>query len=551
MGAPDVLVISYGLWQDRYGGEPDTIGRSVTVNGAPTTIIGVMPPGFYFPSRAAEFWSPLAFPPDATRGGHYLGVLGRLTPGVTIDEAGVEMRGISERLALQYPADSSGESAEVVALLDQVVGGVRTPLITLLAAVGVVVLIACANVANLLLVRASVREREIAIRTALGAGRRRIVLQMLAESVVLATAGGAVGLLLAWLAMAPIQSIGAGSIPRVADVSIDGRVLLFTAGASLLTGLLFGLAPAWHAVGGGLGAMLKDSGRSSTSGGSRWIRNGLLVGEVALSIVLLVGAVLLLRSFDRITNVDPGFDAEQVLAFQVSLPQTSYTEEAQRVDFHDRLQADLLRIPGVASAGTIQTLPLRGGYVLTFGVDGRPPAEPGQEPSANYRVVGADYFETLAIPLHRGRRLEPADTMTSERVAVVDEAFVAEHFPDEDPIGRGLDIGDGSDGYYRIVGVVGNVRHGGLDADAAPTMYVPYRQNTFGTMWVVVRTGGDPAQLAGTMRGVVQSLDPSLPAYSITPLSMVLRDSVSDRRFSMLLLVVFAGVALVMAAVGL
>jgi putative ABC transport system permease protein len=517
------------------------------------TIVGVMPPGFYFPARTAEFWQPIAInPANASRGGHFLGVIARMKPGVGVEAAGAEMRALAERLAKQYPDNSAGESAEVVAMHEQVVGAVRPALMTLFAAVGVVILIACANVANLLLVRASVREKEVAIRAALGAARGRLMRQMLVESLVLAIAGGALGVLFAYLAIPAIQTLGANSIPRVADVAIDGRVLAFAAAAAVLTGLLFGAVPAWQASRAGAGAILKEGGRSSSTAGGRWVRSGLLVAEVALSIVLLVGAMLLLRSFSRLTNVNPGFEPERVLAFQVSLPQTSYTEDGNRVAFFDALLARLDALPGVAGAGMVQTLPMRGGYVLSFEIQGRPPAKPGEEPSANHRVVSPGYFSTLGIPLRRGRLIDAGDAEKSKMVAVVDEAFVARHFPNEDPIGRGIDIGNGSDGFYEIVGVVGNVHHDGLDATPDPTMYVPFKQDVFSTMWILAAAErGDPAQLSTAVRQTVRDLDRSLPAYSINPLATIVSDSVAARRFSMLLLAMFAGMALFLAAVGL
>ncbi|MEZ5316181.1 MAG: ABC transporter permease [Vicinamibacterales bacterium] len=550
--APNVVVISHTLWQQRFGGSPDVVGRTVPVNGVPTTIVGVMPAGFYFPSRTAEFWTPIGLDPsNAPRGAHFLGVVARLRGGVTATQADAEMRGISERLAREYPDDSANESSEVVPLLEQVVGGVRTSLLILLAAVGVVVLIACANVANLLLVRASVREKEVAIRTALGAGRRRLVLQMLAESLVLAVVGGAAGLALAWLAIQPIQALGASSLPRVADIGLDGRVLGFAGLATIVTGVLFGLAPAWHAARGGIGAMLKDSSRSSTAASGRWIRRALLVAEVALSIVLLVGAALLLRSFARLTHVDPGFQPDRVLTFSVSLPQGQYPDTGHRAAFYDRLLERLAALPGATAAGMAQTLPLRGNYVLSVEFQGRPPAQPGQEASANYRVISPDYFTAMGIPLRRGRTFTARDSGTSQQVAVVDEAFVRRHFPDEDPIGHGLDIGNGVDGDFTIVGVVGDVRQSGLDEVAAPTMYVPYAQDVFRSMSMVVRTDGDPAGLARQVREAVRDLDGSLPAYGIATLASVISDSVAQPRFSMLLLSLFAGIALFLAAVGL
>ena len=552
-GKNNVIVISYGMWQQRFGGDTSVVGRSITLNGTPVTIVGVMPAGFYFPNRTAEFWRPVALnPANASRGGHFLGVVARLKPGVTLDRAGTEMKAISERLAVQYPEASAGESARVVQLQEQIVGAIRPALLTLFAAVGVVVLIACANVANLLLVRASVREKEIAIRTALGAGRRRLVAQMLSESLVLAIVGGALGVVLGYLAIAPIQTLSAGSIPRVADVRVDGSVLAFAALASIVTGILFGLAPAWQASRAGVSTVLKEGGRSSSTSGGRWVRSALLVAEVALSIILLTGAILLLRSFDKLVNVNPGFDPKSVLAFQVSLPAPSYKTPETHVTFFENLVQKLEAQPGMQSAAVVQTLPMRGDYVLSFDVRGRAPLKPGDTPSANYRAISPRYFESLSIPLLRGRAFTSQDSATGQHVAIVDEAFVKKHFAGEEPMGQGLHIGNGFDGFFEIVGIVASVHYGGLDSTADPTMYVPMPQDDFATMWVLARAkAGDPGQLAVPVRQAVRDLDPGLPAYSITPLATVVSDSVAQRRFSMLLLVLFAGVALFLAAVGL
>jgi putative ABC transport system permease protein len=550
-GKDAVIVLSHGMWQRRFGGDPAVLGRSVTLSGTPVTIVGVMPAGFYFP-RDAEFWRPIALnPANASRGGHFLGVIARTKPGVSLEQAGAEMKTIAERLAQQYPDSSAKESAVIVPLHENTVGSVRPALLTLLAAVGVVILIACANVANLLLVRASVREKEIAIRAALGAGRRRIVMQMLCESLVLALTGGALGLLMAYLAIRPIQTLSAGSIPRVDDITIDGIVLGFTVLVALATGILFGLAPAWQASRAGLGEVLREGGRSSVSTGRRWIRSALLVAEVALSIILLVGAALLLRSFAKLTDVNPGFRADNVLAFRVSLPQTTYAEDHHRIAFFDKLLENLEGLPEVSAAGMVQTLPMRGGYVLSFAIQGRPAPAPGQEPSAHHRAISPDYFQTLGIPLLRGRTFTSRDAEKAPMVAVVDEAFVRRHFPTEDPLGRGLDIGNGTDGFYEIVGVVGNVHHGGLDENPNPTMYVPFKQDVFSSMWIVARTEGDPAARAGAVRKTVRDLDNTLPAYSMSPLATIVNESVAQRRFSMLLLGLFALIALFLAAVGL
>ena len=549
-GKNAVIVLSHRAWQRRFGSDPNVVGRAITLSSAPVTIVGVAPAGFQYP-RDAEYWTPLAFQGNPSRGGHFLAVLARLKPGVTVEQAGAEMKTIAERLATQYPDSSAKESAEVVPLLEQTVGSVRQPLLALMAAVGVVILIVCANVANLLLVRASVRDKEIAIRTALGAGRARIVRQMLAESLILSVAGGALGVLLAYLAMAPIRTFSAGSIPRVQEVSVDATVLLFALGVSVLTGILFGLVPAWQASRAGIAGVLKEGGRSSAAASGSWMRGALLVVEVALSLVLLVGAALLLRSFARLTNVDPGFRADGVLAFRVSLPPATYRDAQQRGAFYDSLIARLQALPQVRAAGMIQTLPMRGDYFLSFSIQGRPAPPPGSELSANYRIVNPYYFSALSIPLKRGRFFtERDDTAKAPMVALVDEAFVARHFPSEDPIGRGIDIGNGTDGFFEIVGVVGDVRSDSLDTTPSPTMYIPFQKEPFSTMWVVAQTDGDPALLTADVRQTVRAIDAALPAYSIMPLPDVVSDSVAQRRFSMLVLGSFATVALFLAAVG-
>jgi putative ABC transport system permease protein len=510
-----------------------------------------MPAEFYFPSRETEVWTPVAIPYNPQgRGAHFVIVFARMKPGVTVQQADAEMKTIAKRLEQQYPASNTGESAEVVVLHEQVVGRIRPALLTLLTAVGFVVLIACGNVANLLLVRASVRAKELAIRTALGAGRRRLVLQMLAESVVLALAGGAVGLLLAYAALGPLRTLSAGSIPRVDDIAIDGSVLAFTIAVSLLTGVAFGLAPAWQAQRANLNEVLKEGGRTSAGSGGRWVRNSLVIVEVALSLVLLVGASLLIRSFTKLASVDLGFRAENVLSFRVALPRPAYPDATSRITFYESLVQRLELLPQAAAAA-VQTLPMRGTYVLSTGFVGRPPLPPSQQPSINYRVVAGRYFDALRIPLLRGRAFTERDTATSPGVVIVDQAFVNAHFPGEDPLGKQLTIGNGTNRPFEIVGVVGDVHYDGLDAVAAPTMYVPYAQDLFGSMWLLIRTPGDPAQLAAPVRQALKELNSTLPAFSIRPLAEVVSDTTAQRRFSMLLLGLFALIALFLAAVGL
>lgn len=551
-GGDNVVVISDAAWRNRFGSDSAIVGRAINLNGVPVTVLGVMPASFYFPTRSAEFWRPLAINrANANRGAHFLGVVARMKPGMTLERADAEMKGIAERLAREYPDASAGESSRVVLLQDQIVGAIRPALLTLFAAVGLVVLIACANVANLLLVRGAVREKEIAIRAALGANRWRIVAQVLAESLVLALTGGAIGVGIAYLGLPLILKLSAGSIPRAGDVAIDGHVLVFAAAASIVTGLLFGVAPAWQSARSGISAVLKESGRSSTASGSRWLQNGLLVVEVALSIILLTGAALLLRSFDRLTNVAPGFNPDHVLAFQVSLPPKQYPDDRHVTAFYDALLEKLQAQPGVRSAALVQTLPMRGGFFLSFDIRGRAAAPPAQGPSATYRAISADYFTALDVPILKGRSFTHGDRNGSQLVAIVDQAFADKYFPNENPIGQGLHIGNGNKNFFDIVGVVGNIHYMGLDAVPSPTMYVPIAQDTFGTMWVVERTEGDPSQLAASARQSLHDIDPLLPAYSISPLARIVSDSVAPQRFSMLLLGAFAAIALFLAAVGL
>lgn len=546
----NVVIISHGMWQRRFGGDPQILGRTMTLNGELSTVVGVMPADFYFPNRVTEFWRPLGInPADATRGGHFLATIARLEDGVSFDQANTEMREIAARLAQQHPVTNRDESIEMIMRRDLIIGSARPMLYTLLAAVGILVLIACANVANLTLVRASVREKEIAIRAAMGAGGRRLMAQMLAEALVLASAGGLLGVLLAYLAIAPLRAFGEGIIPRATEIALDWRVLAFALAVTVLTGLLFSLAPAWHAARGGLGSVLKEGGRSSSGARGLRLRNTLLVLEVALSIVLLVGAMLLLRSFARLTGVDPGFRPEQVLTFSVNLPLVTYPGDQPRLAFFERLHERLHGMPGVRAVGMVQTIPIRSDYLLSFSIQGRP-SEPGNDPSANYRAVSPGYFDALTIPLLRGRLFTEQD-VPPRMVAVIDEAFAKQHFPGEDPIGRGVRMGNGVDDFYEIVGVVGSVKYEGLDTNPRPTMYAPFSTDLFGSMSMMVKTTGDPGDFAPTARQVMRELDPTIPAAAIERLDAVITESVAPRRFSMLLVAAFALVALFLASVGL
>jgi putative ABC transport system permease protein len=546
----NVVVLSHGMWQRRFGGDPRILGRSITFSGVPSTVIGVMPPDVYFPNRTIEFWRPLGLnPADASRGGHYLATIARLKNGVSFEQADAEMLGIAARLAQQYPDSNRDESVDVATLRDRIVGSARPMLYTLLAAVGILLLIACANVANLLLVRASVRAKEIAIRAAMGAGRRRIVGQMLSEGIVLGCAGGLLGVLLAYLAVAPLRTLGQDNIPRAFEITLDWRVLAFAVALTVITAILFSLAPAWHAARGGPGAVLKEGTRSSAGAAGLRLRNTLLVLEIALSIVLLVGATLLLRSFARLTGVDPGFRAEQVLTFSVDLPPVAYPEGHHRIAFFNRLHERLRGVPGVRAVGMVQTIPIRSDYLLAFAIQGKP-SEPGRAPSANYRAVSPGYFDALTIPLVRGRLFTEQD-VPPRKVAVIDEAFARQHFDGQDAIGQRIDIGNGGKNFYEIVGVVRSVNYEGLHTTPRPTMYAPFSTEPFATMWMMVKTAGDPHDFAPTARQVLRELDPAIPAAAMERLDGVLTESVAQRRFPMMLLAVFAFVAVFLAAVGL
>jgi putative ABC transport system permease protein len=550
-GKNAVLVLSHGAWQRRHGGDPSILGRTLTLDGLPVTVVGVMPQDFYFPTRDTEYWTPLALETaNAPRGAHYLGVIGRLAPGTSISVASAEMRTIADRLAAEFPQNAD-ESVEVQALHEGIVGSVRASLLTILAAVGLLTLIACGNVANLLLGRASARGKEIAVRAALGASRSRLARQMMVEGAVLGLAAGALGLAIAYGAIDPIRRLSAGGIPRADEISIDGGVLAFTFLVSILTGMLFSLVPAWQGSRARPIEALREGGRTSGGVPAARTRNALITAEVALSVVLLVGASLLLRSFSRLSSVDPGFRPENVLTFSVSLPSHAYPESHERIQFFDALLERLRSLPRVRSAGMVQALPLRDDYFLSIAIEGRPEPPPGEEPSVNYRVVSPGYFETMGIPLERGRAIDERDRADAPFVAVVDDELVKRHFPAEDPIGRRIDIGNGLDDVYEIVGVVGDVRHDSLDLSPHPTIYVPFRQDAFSTMSLLVRADVDPRLLAPDAREAVRELDRNLPPYSEGALESVLADSLAERRFSMLLLVLFAGIASFLAAVGL
>jgi putative ABC transport system permease protein len=553
-GRNNVVILSHGLWQRRFGGDPKIINQTITLSGRIYTVIGVMPATFSFGGRETALWTPMGFTQDDAQnhGGHYLSAIGQLKPGATLEQARSEMSAIAGQLAQEYPGPNAGWNVKLMPLQEFIVRSVETALLVLLGAVAFVLLIACANVANLLLARAAGREKEIAIRTALGAGRARIVRQLLTESALLALAGGVAGLLLAKWGTDLLLKLAPQNLPRMSDVSLDGRALAFTAAVTLLTGLIFGLVPALQASKPNLTESIKDAGgRGSTEGGRRqFIRGSLVVLEMASALLLLVGAGLLIKSFWRLQRVDPGFNPNNALTASVSLPSRKYPEENQQSAFFQQLLEKVRGLPGVQAAGASNVVPLGGDYVLGFVIEGRPPLPPGAGQSTNYYAVSADYFKAMGIPLLRGRVFTEQDTRNSTRVAVISESMAKRVFTNEDPIGKRIHVTNGPTVFREIVGIVGDVKHYGLDQDTTLQTYEPYTQQPFSFMTLVVRAAGDPTNLTSAIRNQVLSIDKEQPVSGVRTLEQRVSTSIAQQRFSMLLLGVFAAVAMVLAAVG-
>jgi len=560
-GKHRVVILSNNLWQRRFGGEPKIVGQQIGVNGGQYTVVGVMPPDFQHPHpdvrRPVELWQPLAVTTGmrSARRGDFLSVIARLKPGATLAQTHAEMKGIAARLEQQYPDTNTGWSVIVQPLHERFTGDVRPALLVLLGAVGFLLLIACANVANLLLARSSTRLKEIAIRTALGAGRARIVRQLLTESIVLALVGGALGLLVAFWGIDALRALSPGNIPRLESVGIDRQVLFFTLGVSLVTGLVFGLAPALTVSNPNLNETLKESGRSSMEGKrGRHLRNALAIAEIALSLVLLVGAGLLVRSFLHLQNVKPGFNPENLLTVDLVLPSAKYAENQQVTNFYDQLLQRLAQQPGIQAATVTSALPLGGGGdILAFFVERRTRTSADRVPDAETRTVSPDYFRALQIPLRGGRLLEERDNQDAPRAVVVSETLARKYFPGEDPLGKRLTFGDPQSPdvqWQTIVGIVGDVRQSGLDEEPYAQIYRSYRQSPRRALTVVVRTASEPNRMINDLRSQIWSLDREQPLYNIRTAEGVLAEAIARPRFNMLLITILAGVALVLAAVG-
>jgi putative ABC transport system permease protein len=563
-GRENAIVLSHRLWTRRYGGDPSVIGRSVSVNSRPYTIVGVMPPSFEYPGSRYGLWTPLPSPrtaemPPVNRSAHYLQVVGLLKPSTTLAQANTELKTIASALEAQFPATNGNMNARVTPLQEYAVRDVATPLYVLLGAVGLVVLIACANVTNLLLARATARHREVAIRQALGAGRWRLVRQFLAETAVLYALGAAGALALASWGTSALVTLGPADIPRLSDTALDGRVLAATLVLSLLTAIVFGLVPAMQGTKADPADALRAAGgRTASAGRTRQrVRTVLVVSEVALSVVLLVGAGLALHSLVRLTSVDPGFDADGQLTFTVVVPARRYPDARSIETAARRLTEQLSSAPGVASAGATTHLPLSGQNMENgFEVDGFVPTKPGEVPIAGMRGVTGDYFAALGARLKSGRLFTAADRGGSQPVAIVNEAFARRYWPGQDPLGRRLRE-FGSDDWRTVVGVIADVKHSGPAAEARAEVSLPYSQLEPGFManWsrglaFVLRGTAPGASLASAARAQVASVDPDLPLNEMQSMAQLASDAVSEPRFRTILLSAFAALAIALASIG-
>src|SRR6266404_2725324 len=552
-GKSMVVVLSYGLWQRRFGGDPNIVGKTIALNGRNREVVGVMSPDFYYPSKEVEMWLPMGWDHNQIaqlRRPHFLRAVGRLKDGVSVEQARAEMNNIAGQLEQQYPVTNTQMGVGLGPLKEWVVSDTRLPLIVFLVAVAFVLLIACANVANLLLARAATRTREVAIRTALGAPRRRIVKQLLTENLLLATAGGGLGLLLALWCRDLLVMFSPGNIPRLDEARIDGRVLGFSIGITLLTTLLFGLVPALQSSKPDLVATLKEGGQKGGSQGGR-ARNTLVVAEVALALVLVIGAGLMVRSFLRLQHIDPGFNARNVLMITVDLPGVRYPEDNQAIAFFEQAEQRIKGLPGVVDVGSTNVPALKGaGYTNDMTIPGRPPEDYIRE--IRHKTITADYFRAMGIQLLSGRFFDSSDNAKGAQTIIVNEAFARRCFLDEETVGKQVKFARPSEQgtWETIVGVVRNEKQDSLGADAKPEAYKSQLQEASAGMTLVVRTEGDPRPLIAAVREEIRALDKDLPPYNIKTMSDVLFESLARERFTTLLLMVFAALALVLASIG-
>ena len=566
-GSGHVLMLSYGLWQRSFGGNPNLVNQTVQLNGQSYTVVGVMPSTFKFPPAFsatvgaseetvgnADLWVPLTTDDvPLVRDIRNLKMIGRLQAGVTTPQAQAEINAIASRLDKEYPDVNGGIESHVIPLHEQVTGDIRLALIILMGAVGLVLLIACANVANLLLAKATSRQKEIAIRTALGANRLRILRQLLTESVLLGVLGGLLGLVFAIVGAKSLIAFVTVNLPRLKDFGFDSKVLLFTLAISLITSLLFGLAPAIDASKPNLNEALKEGGRSSSGSSARnKLRSALVIAEVALAVVLVTASGLMFRSFVRLQRVNPGFNPENVLTLEIELPEASYRADQQQRVFQQQLLQKVRSIPGVQYASTVDNLPFSGNsFNSSFMIEGRPIPAVTERPRAFYRVISPDYFSAMGIHLVRGNPFSDRDTADVQGVAIINDA-ARKYWPGEDPLGKRIKRGrpESKNPWLTIVGIVGSANQLSLREETQPEIYLPYLQNTSRTFTLVARTNSDPRMLAGSIRKEVGATDKDLPVSSMKLMDELISNSVAQPRFYVILLSVFAALALILAAVG-
>jgi len=583
-GAERVVVLTYGMWQRRFGGDPNILGQALTINGDPYTVVGVLPSSFQFALRTADLWRPYQ-PTDAQlsrRFMHGTNLIGRLKPGVTATQAQSELSVIAKRIEQEHNQSHAGTGVKLVPLQEQFVGEVRPVLLVLLGAVGFVLLIACANVASLLLTRSLARQKEVAIRAALGANRWRVIRQLLTESILLSLVGGALGLLIAhWGVAALVASLPESqlnALPFLKSLRLDSSILAFSFGLSLLTGIVFGLAPAIQSSRPDLNEVLKEGGRSSGGGAKHRLRSIFVTAEIALAVVLLIGAGLMMKSLLKLLQSNVGFNPENVLTMTVTVPVAKYTEGDKQVGFFDQLKERVESLPGVTGAGTVNILPLQGGNTSRFYVDGDPVPPPGQEIEANIRTVDERYFQTLGVPIVAGRAFDDRDGEAQRQTAqaqaeaqrqaqargqtlppvpipgvvIIGKTLADRVFAGRDPVGRKLAYGSSPGQTDLVIGVVGDVKIGGLDEITRPVIYYPFRRFPGVGTNLVVRTTGDPTALAGAIRNGTRNLEPEVAIFNVRPMAEVIGESPAAfmRRFPALLIGIFAAVALLLASIG-
>jgi predicted permease len=557
-GGPKVTVLTYGLWQRRFGGDPGIVGRALTINDESYTVIGVLPATFQFALRNNDLFLP--YQPTQNqltrRFMHGTNLIGRLKPEVGPEEAQSALNLIASRIEQQYNDSHAGTTSRIIPLQEEIVGNVRPILLVLLAAVGFVLLIACANVASLLLTRSLARQKEIAIRSALGASRWRVVRQLLTESILLSLAGGAAGLFIAyWGVPALVASLPQNQLnamPFLKSLNLDTGILTFSFALSLLTGLVFGLAPALQSSRLDLNEVLKEGGRNASASASHRLRSAMVVTEIALAVVLLVGAGLMMKSLLRLLQTNIGFKTENLLTMTVILPPSKYTQPDQQINFNDQLRERVQSLPGVAGAGTVNILPVNAGNTTRFYVDGDPVPQPGKEIESNIRTVSDDYFKTLGVPLLAGRTFDVRDTATTPVVVIIGKTIADRVFPGRDPVGMRLRYPSVQVDPITIVGVVGDIKITGLDEAVKPVLYYSFRQGPSTFANLVARTNTDPNTLATSIRNEVRNLEPEAAILNVRTMEEMIAQTPASfmRRFPALLISIFAGVALLLASIG-